>query len=100
MEGGLKPVWAAALALGLAVGLGSLAACGAREDQPVSAFDGRLSDWTREMLADSPELATQAGVSIEQVGRPFSHVLDDRSPLAMEARRGASMRTISSLTIF
>jgi hypothetical protein len=88
MEGGLKPVWAAALALGLT----ALAACGAREDGPVSAFDGRLSDWTREMLADSPELATQAGVSIEQVGRPFSHVLDDRSPLAMEARRGAAGR--------
>jgi uncharacterized protein (DUF885 family) len=92
-EGGLKPVWAAALALGLA----GLSACGPRASESLSAFDGRVSDWTREILADSPELATQAGVSIEQVGRPYSDRLDDRSALAMESRRGAALRRLAEL---
>lgn len=93
MEGGLKAVWAAALALGLTV----LTACGPRGEEPISAFDGRVDDWTRELLADSPELATQAGVSIEEVGRPFSDQLDDRSAAALETRRGAALRRLSEI---
>jgi uncharacterized protein (DUF885 family) len=58
----------------------------------VTAFDGRVSDWTQEFLADSPELATQAGVSAEQAGGAFATRLDDRSIEAVEARRSAAIR--------
>jgi hypothetical protein len=44
------------------------AACGPPRSAPVSAFDGRLNDWTREILADSPELASHAGVAPERAG--------------------------------
>lgn len=84
--------WAAALAVALTVG-----ACGPRRPQPMTAFDGRISDWTMEILADSPELATQAGVSEEDAGGPFAHRLDDRSPVAAEARRSAAIRRYAEL---
>jgi uncharacterized protein (DUF885 family) len=63
----------------------------------MTAFDGRLADWTREILADSPELATQAGVSEEEAGGPYNNRLDDRSPIAMEARRSAATRRYAEL---
>src|SRR5262249_48167331 len=48
--GGMKPVvWAIAAALVLGA-----AGCGPRGAEPLSAFDGRIQDWTRELLADSP----------------------------------------------
>ena len=86
--------------LGLVVALTlvvTAAACGPRRPQPMTAFDGRLTDWTREILADSPELATQAGVSEEAAGGRYNDRLDDRSPLALEARRSAALRRYTEL---
>ncbi len=73
------------------------AACGPPRSAPVSAFDGRLSDWTREILADSPELASQAGVPAEQAGGAYNNRLDDRSDMALEARRSAALRRYTQL---
>ncbi len=83
-----------ALALGASL---TLTACGPRRPGPMTAFDGRLSDWTREILADSPELASLAGVSEAQAGGSFSARLDDRSPAAVDARRGAALRRYAEL---
>lgn len=63
----------------------------------MSAFEGRLSDWAREILADSPELATQAGVSEEAAGGRYDNRLDDRSALALTARRSAALRRYAEL---
>lgn len=82
----------AALAL-----LTAISACGPSRPQPMSAFDGRLADWTREILSDSPELATRAGVSDEVAGGPYKHRLDDRSPRALETRRSAALRRYTEL---
>jgi uncharacterized protein (DUF885 family) len=84
--------WVVALTLVVAT-----VACGPRRPQPMTAFDGRLADWTREILADSPELATQAGVSEEAAGGRYNDRLDDRSPLALEARRSAALRRYTEL---
>jgi uncharacterized protein (DUF885 family) len=86
--------WALALALGLTLALGG---CGPRRPQPMTAFEGRVADWTRELLVDSPELATQAGVSEETAGGPYANRLDDRSTLALEARRSAAIRRYAEL---
>ena len=72
--------WAAALGLGL-----MLAGCGPQGAAPITAFEGRLADWARDILADSPETATAAGVSEEAAGGPYAGRLDDRSALAAEA---------------
>lgn len=89
----MKPFqWAAALAVGLV-----LAACGPRAAQPMTAFEGRLTDWARAILADSPELASHAGVSEDAAGGPYAARLDDRSPLAAEARRSAAIRRYAEL---
>ncbi len=77
--------------LGLTLLLGA-AACGPSRPAPVSAFEGRLEDWTREILADSPELASQAGVAPALAGGVYNNKLDDRSDMAMEARRSAAVR--------
>ncbi len=71
--------------------------CGQRRPEPLSAFEGRVQDWTREILADSPETATKAGASIEIVGIPYADRLDDRSPLALEARRTDALRRLAEL---
>ncbi len=84
--------WVAALAVVAAV-----TACGPERPQPMTAFDGRLADWTREILRDSPELATQAGVSEEAAGGRYKDRLDDRSQLAMVARRSAAVRRYAEL---
>jgi len=84
--------WVVALTLVVAA-----AGCGPRGPQPMSAFDGRIADWTREILADSPEIATQAGVSEEAAGGPYNDRLDDRSPIALEARRSAALRRYTEL---
>ena len=73
------------------------AACAPRLPEPVSAFQGRLSDWTREILADSPELASQAGVSAQEAGGNYADRLDDRSALALDARRSAAIRRYAEL---
>jgi uncharacterized protein (DUF885 family) len=84
--------WVMTLAL-----IAATAACGPRRPQPMTAFDGRLADWTQEILTDSPELASQAGVSEEAAGGRFNDRLDDRSPLALEARRSAALRRYTEL---
>lgn len=84
--------WAAALAVLLAA-----SGCGPQGRQPMTAFDGRLSDWTREILADSPELASQAGVSADAAGGAYAARLDDRSPVAVESRRSAALRRYAEL---
>lgn len=91
----MKPIrWGVAAALGITLALGG---CGPRRPQPMTAFEGRLADWSQEILADSPELATQAGVSSDAAGGPFSARLDDRSPVAAEARRSAAIRRYAEL---
>lgn len=79
--------WTAALGLGFL-----LVACGPSRPQPVSAFDGRVADWTQEILSDSPELASQAGATPEQAGGAYATRLDDRSPNAVDSRRSAALR--------
>ncbi|MBC7767976.1 MAG: DUF885 domain-containing protein [Phycisphaerales bacterium] len=88
----MKPIhWA----LGLT--MSAIAACGPRQAQPLTAFDGRLTDWAQQLLIDSPELASQAGVSPEDTGGPYNDRLDDRSLMAVEARRGAALRRYAEL---
>lgn len=82
----------APLAIALALG-----GCGPRPAAPVTAFEGRLQDWTREILADSPETATQAAVSPEDAGGAYNTRLDDRSDIAVEARRSAALRRYAEL---
>lgn len=85
-----------AIIAGLAAAL-TLAGCGPRRPEPMSAFEGKLSDWTREILADSPELASQFGVAQEVAGGPYGDRLDDRSAIAIEARRSAAIRRYAEL---
>jgi len=74
-----------------------LAACGRPSPTPQTAFDGRVADWTREILAESPELATRAGVDESVAGAGFERRLDDRSPEADERRRTAALRRVAEL---
>jgi uncharacterized protein (DUF885 family) len=83
--------WAMALAVLAAAG------CGPRRPQPMTAFDGRLADWTQGILADSPELASQAGVSEEAAGGRYNNRLDDRSQVAVDTRRSAALRRYAEL---
>lgn len=88
----MKPIhWA------LALTLAGVAACGPRQAQPITAFDGRLADWAEQLLADSPELASQAGVTAEEAGGPYNDRLDNRSVTAVEARRGGALRRYAEL---
>src|SRR5690606_24019019 len=58
-RGYMKPFrWAFAVVLGLSL---AVSGCGPRQSQPMTAFEGKLSDWAREILADSPETASQTG---------------------------------------
>ncbi|MFO1017493.1 MAG: DUF885 family protein [Hyphomonadaceae bacterium] len=88
----MRPI-AWALALSALV----LSACGPNRPQPMTAFEGRLSDWSRELLSDSPELASQAGVSEDAAGGRYNDKLDDRSLIAQEARRSAALRRYTEL---
>ncbi len=91
----MKPIrWALTLALGLTL---AASACGPRQAQPMTAFEGKLSDWAREILADSPETASQAGVQQDAAGGVYGDRLDDRSGLAVEARRSAALRRYAEL---
>lgn len=81
----------------MAISVALAGACGPRRPQPMTAFDGRLADWSREILADSPELATTAGVSAEAAGGLYNARLDDRSTIAVETRRSAAIRRYAEL---
>jgi len=69
------------------------------EDQAPSAFEGRVADWTREILADSPELATARAAPEEVAGR-YADRLDDRTPEGEERRRTAAIRRDVELRSF
>ena len=85
----MKPIrWALALALGVTL---AASACGPRQAQPMTAFEGKLADWAREILADSPETASTAAVSDDAAGGVYTNRLDDRSAIAVEARRSAAL---------
>lgn len=90
----MKPIrWAFAVVLGLAL----VASCGPRQAQPMTAFEGKLADWAREILADSPETASQTGVQEDAAGGAYNNRLDDRSSVALEARRSAAVRRYAEL---
>lgn len=91
----MKPFrWAFAVVLGLSL---AVSGCGPRQSQPMTAFEGKLSDWAREILADSPETASQTGVGEDAAGGAYSDRLDDRSIVALEARRSAAIRRYAEL---
>lgn len=91
----MKPIrWALALAMGFSL---AASACGPRQAQPMTAFEGKLSDWAREILADSPETASQSGVQEDAAGGFYNDRLDDRSSIAVEARRSAAVRRYAEL---
>ncbi len=86
--------WAA---LALAAAALALGGCGPRRPAPMSAFEGRLADWTQEILRDDPELASQAGVAEAVAGGPYAARLTERSALAIETRRSAALRRFAEL---
>ena len=91
----MKPIrWAFAAILGLTL---AASACGPRQAQPMTAFEGKLADWAREILADSPETASQTGVQDDAAGGYYNDRLDDRSSVALEARRSAAVRRYAEL---
>lgn len=63
----------------------------------MTAFEGKLSDWAREILADSPETASQTGAQEDAAGGAYNDRLDDRSSVALEARRSAALRRYTEL---
>ncbi|MBL8547693.1 MAG: DUF885 domain-containing protein [Hyphomonadaceae bacterium] len=63
----------------------------------MTAFEGKLSDWAREILADSPETASQTGAQEDAAGGIYNNRLDDRSSVALEARRSAALRRYTEL---
>ncbi len=63
----------------------------------MTAFEGKLADWAREILADSPETASQTGVQEDAAGGVYTDRLDDRSAIAVEARRSAALRRYAEL---
>ncbi|MGE0828263.1 MAG: DUF885 family protein [Hyphomonadaceae bacterium] len=77
-----------------------LAACSPKERQePLSAFSGRVEDWTREIVRDSPELASDAALPADYAG-PYTDKLDDRSAAAEERRRARALRYVVELRGF
>ncbi|MBY0564131.1 MAG: DUF885 domain-containing protein [Hyphomonadaceae bacterium] len=84
--------WVATLFLTLIV-----AACGPGQAPPLTAYEGKLADWAREILQDSPELAAQTGVPEDLAGGPYGDRLDDRTALAVDARRSAALRRLVEL---
>lgn len=83
--------------LALIFGVLALAGCSPRGGAPVGAFEGRLNDWAREILTESPETASYSGVSEEAAGGAYDDRLDDRSAVALEARRSAAIRRFAEL---
>jgi uncharacterized protein (DUF885 family) len=61
------------------------------------AFDSLLDDFARQIVSDSPELATTAGLGGDLAGAGFAARLDDRSALAVDLRRSAAVRRLAQL---
>ncbi|MGE3143921.1 MAG: DUF885 family protein, partial [Hyphomonadaceae bacterium] len=76
---------------------GALTACGRPRPVPQTAFEGAMDDWLRGMFADSPELASRTGADAAEAGENFKARLDNRSPAALERRRGAALRRLAEL---
>jgi uncharacterized protein (DUF885 family) len=83
------------LATGAAAG--ALAACGRADEPPPGLFAGALADWAREIAEDDPERATSAGLGPDIAGEGVHARLTDRSALALERRRAASLRRLVQL---
>ncbi|KAF0177639.1 MAG: DUF885 family protein [Hyphomonadaceae bacterium] len=77
-----------------------LAACSPKAEKPMSAFDGFVADATGEIVRDSPELATRAGLPVEVAGANFRTRLDDRSAIALDRRRTMALRLDAQLRGF
>ncbi len=92
----MKPIAKTSRVLALVVALG-LTACGQRDTAPLSAFDGRVEDWTREILQDSPQLASHGGVDPNIAGGAYNNRLDDLSIDALLTRRTAAIRRLAEL---
>ncbi len=74
------------------IALAFLAACTPKAPPPPDAFDGFVEDATRALIADSPELATRAGLGADIAGAGFAARLDDRSADAVNRRRATALR--------
>jgi uncharacterized protein (DUF885 family) len=83
--------------LALGAGAAALAACGPKPAPPPMAFDGLMEDFARQIVADSPELATTAGLGGDLAGAGFAARLDDRSALALDLRRSGALRRLALL---
>lgn len=79
---------------------GFVAACGARPHKAENAFAGFVMDVTRELVAESPEFATRAGLGADLAGPGFAARLDDRSALAVDRRRGMALRLAAQVRGF
>lgn len=77
-----------------------LAACSPKAEKPEGAFDGFVEDATREIIQDSPELATRAGIGPEIAGAGFKARLDDLSATAVDRRRTMALRLDAQLRGF
>ncbi len=83
--------------LALGASAAALAACGPKTAPPPMAFDSLLDDFARQIVSDSPELATTAGLGGDLAGAGFAARLDDRSALAVDLRRSAAVRRLAQL---
>jgi uncharacterized protein (DUF885 family) len=77
-----------------------LAACSPEAEKPMSAFDGFVADATAEIVRDSPERATRAGLPADLAGDDFKTRLDDRSATALDRRRTMALRLDAQLRGF
>ena len=79
-----------ALRAGLCAGAAALPGCSQPRTAPPSAFAGLIDDFGRDLLADSPELATRIGAGDAR----SAERLDDRSATAVALRRDAILRRL------
>ena len=76
----------------------AVAACQGKDAPQVpSLLEGRLADWTQDILSDDPELATQSGVAESVLGARFNDRLTGRGSAAAERRRTAALRRVLEL---
>jgi uncharacterized protein (DUF885 family) len=78
----------------------ALLGCAKPAPPSLSAFDGFVADFAREIAADSPERATRFGLSEAEAGRGFQRALDDRSAEAQQVRRNIWLRRAAQFRQF